>query len=111
MRSIKCDEIKRSALKEKFINKWDRRGREGSEERGGRKRPRKNIKRGVEGETGGGVGAWDLGQFQLTGLVGKLDAVPWKTVTIWSRLAMPANTSDTITFKRAKAREGGERAE
>lgn len=57
MRSIKCDEIKRSALKEKFINKWDRRGREGSEE-GGRKRQRKNIKRGVEGEAGG-VGAWD----------------------------------------------------
>lgn len=57
MRSIKCDEIKRSALKEKCINKWDRRGREGSEE-GGRKRQRKNIKRGVEGEAGG-VGAWD----------------------------------------------------
>lgn len=55
MRSIKCDEIKRSALKEKFINKWDRRGREGSE---GRKRQRKNIKRGVEGEAEG-VGAWD----------------------------------------------------
>lgn len=50
MRSIKCDEIKRSALKEKFINKWDRRGREGSEGGGGRgrKRQRKNIKRGVE---------------------------------------------------------------
>lgn len=53
MRSIKCDEIKRSALKEKFINKWDRRGREGSEE-GRRKRQRKNIKRGVEGEAGDG---------------------------------------------------------